>query len=105
MIAASIELQPAIDRLNELDSDFKCFPSEQGWENGKKVFDCLKIFSDITKKHPGVKYPTANLYFIDVCSHKITQVYVVTSNIEYNSSSFPQRLVFSRICTYAPMYG
>ncbi|XP_017251940.2 zinc finger BED domain-containing protein RICESLEEPER 2-like [Daucus carota subsp. sativus] len=66
MIVASLELRPAIERLKELDSEFKCMPSEIEWENGKKVCDCLKIFSDITKKHSGVKYPTANLYFIDV---------------------------------------
>ena len=28
------------------------------------------------------------------CSHKITQAYVVTSNIEFELSSFPQRLVY-----------
>lgn len=66
MIVASLELRPAIDRLKELDHEYKYLPSELEWENGKKVCDCLKIFSDITKKHSGVKYPTANLYFIDV---------------------------------------
>ncbi|WOH11305.1 hypothetical protein DCAR_0830786 [Daucus carota subsp. sativus] len=66
MIVASLELRPAIDRLKELDPEFKCLPSELEWENGNKVCDCLKIFSDITKKHSAVKYPTANIYFIDV---------------------------------------
>ena len=66
MIVAALELHPAIERLKELDSEFKCMPSEIECENGKKVCECLKIFSHITKKHSGVKYPTANLYFIDV---------------------------------------
>ncbi|KAL6542546.1 hypothetical protein OROMI_024148 [Orobanche minor] len=66
MLVAALELRPAIERLKELDSEYKCLPSKIEWENGKKVCECLKIFSDITKKHSGVKYPTANLYFIDV---------------------------------------
>lgn len=66
MIVAALELRPAINRLKELDPEYKCLPSELEWENGKKVCDCLKFFSDITKRHSGVKYPTANLYFIDV---------------------------------------
>ncbi|KAL8088645.1 hypothetical protein AgCh_038431 [Apium graveolens] len=66
MLVASLELHPAIERLKELDSEYKCFPSETEWENGKKLYECLKIFSDITKKHSATKYPTANLYFIDV---------------------------------------
>ncbi|XP_074336027.1 zinc finger BED domain-containing protein RICESLEEPER 2-like [Apium graveolens] len=66
MIAAALELRTTIDRLKELDLDFKCLPSELEWENGTKVCDCLKIFSYIMKKHSGVKYPTTNLYFIDV---------------------------------------
>ena len=41
-------------------------PSEIEWENREKVCKYLKTFSDMTKKHSGVKYPTANLYFIDV---------------------------------------
>ncbi|WOH11363.1 hypothetical protein DCAR_0830845 [Daucus carota subsp. sativus] len=66
MIVASLELQPATDRLKELDPEFKCLPSELVSENGKKVCDRLKIFSDITEKHSAVKYPTVNMYFIDV---------------------------------------
>ena len=66
MIVASLELHPAIKRLKELDSEFKCMLSDIECENGKKVCECLKIFSDITKKHSCVKYPTVNLYFIDV---------------------------------------
>ncbi|XP_074375307.1 zinc finger BED domain-containing protein RICESLEEPER 2-like [Apium graveolens] len=66
MIVASLELRPAIDRLKELDTEFKCLSSELEWENEKKVCDFLKIFSDITKKYSDVKYPNANIYFIDV---------------------------------------
>ncbi|KAL8103351.1 hypothetical protein AgCh_027788 [Apium graveolens] len=34
----------AIERLKELDPEFKFLPSELEWENGKKVCDRLKIF-------------------------------------------------------------
>ena len=66
MLAAAIELRPALERLDELDSDYSHLPSEDEWEDGQKVCECLKVFYDVTKRHSGFKYPTKNLFFIDV---------------------------------------
>ncbi|XP_017221331.1 zinc finger BED domain-containing protein RICESLEEPER 2-like [Daucus carota subsp. sativus] len=46
MIVASLELRPAIDRLKELDPEFKCLPSELEWENGNKIRRSIKIWAE-----------------------------------------------------------
>ncbi|KAL8126278.1 hypothetical protein AgCh_013531 [Apium graveolens] len=46
MIVASLELRPAIDRLKELDPEFKYLSSELEWENEKKIRRSIKIWAE-----------------------------------------------------------
>ena len=38
-------------------------PSEGEWAMAVKVFQCLKIFYDLTEFFSGTSYPTANLFY------------------------------------------
>uniref|UniRef100_A0A0D3BIH8 hAT-like transposase RNase-H fold domain-containing protein n=1 Tax=Brassica oleracea var. oleracea TaxID=109376 RepID=A0A0D3BIH8_BRAOL len=52
--------------LELYERGYKWLPSEEEWERGVKICDLLKPFNTISTYFSGVKYPTANVYFIQV---------------------------------------
>ena len=68
-------------KTHELDMEQR---SKRHWKKSRSV--SLKVEVETEKKVSNKK---------KACLHKITQEYVVTSNIESELSSFPQRLVYS----------
>ncbi|PKU67427.1 zinc finger BED domain-containing protein RICESLEEPER 1 [Dendrobium catenatum] len=64
MIATVYEFQNAFKNLEEYDSDFS-FDVE--WGDVKSVKECLETFDHMIKKFSGIRVPTANHYFIDIC--------------------------------------
>ncbi|MQM14269.1 hypothetical protein Taro_047203 [Colocasia esculenta] len=67
MLAVAYEFHGAFDRLSYFYEDYKGPPSSEEWENMKIAKDCLQLFDDVTNKFSGTRYPTANLYFNDIC--------------------------------------
>jgi len=68
MLESTYGLKDAISRLTELDNKFKHAPSIEEWENVKVNLECLEGFYDVIEKLLGSKYPTANIYFNDICT-------------------------------------
>lgn len=67
MIATAYEFQNAFKNLAEYDSDFSFLLSEEVWDDIKSVKECLETFDHTIKKFSGIRIPTANHYFIDIC--------------------------------------
>ncbi|KAK1356165.1 hypothetical protein POM88_049421 [Heracleum sosnowskyi] len=63
MLVASLELCPAIERLKELDSEYKYLPSEIEWENGKKVCKSEKNSEDGSSMMCDLSYSDWDLDF------------------------------------------
>jgi len=66
MLARALKFREAFAILNLYERGYKWLPSEEEWERGVKICDLLKPFNTISTYFSGVKYPTANVYFIQV---------------------------------------
>lgn len=66
MLARALKFRKAFSSLKDCDRNYKSLPSEDEWDRGEKICDFLKPFSTITTYFSGVKYPTANVYFLQV---------------------------------------
>lgn len=66
MLVRALKFRKAFANLHMYDRNYKSLPSEEEWDRGEKIRDFLKPFSTITTYFSGVKYPTANVYFIQV---------------------------------------
>ncbi|KAL5705817.1 Ulp1 peptidase [Ranunculus cassubicifolius] len=67
MLATALEYQAAFERLELRDDGFMTNPLKQEWELARVICDCLKIFYDSTNTISGSLYPTADIYFLEVC--------------------------------------
>lgn len=66
MLARALKFRKTFASLKECDRNYKKLPSKDEWDRGKRICDFLKPFSTITNYFSGVKYPTANVYFLQV---------------------------------------
>ncbi|BAB02100.1 unnamed protein product [Arabidopsis thaliana] len=66
MLARALKFRKAFASLKECDRNYKSLTSENEWDRGERICDLLKPFSTITTYFSGVKYPTANVYFLQV---------------------------------------
>lgn len=66
MLARALKFRDAFTSLKECDRSYKSLPSEDEWDRGQKICEFLKPFSTITTFFSGVRYPTANAYFLQV---------------------------------------
>lgn len=83
MINDALGCRVAFERLAELDCEYKLLPSNEEWEKGKKICECLKLFSDVTKRFSGTKYPTANFYFFEIWKIRVKLGEWKLSNVDY----------------------
>ncbi|KAL5710386.1 Ulp1 peptidase [Ranunculus cassubicifolius] len=67
MLKRALKYKEAFCRLAQREEDFLTNPSLEDWEMAKVICECLKIFYDSTKAVSGTEYPTANIYFPEVC--------------------------------------
>jgi hypothetical protein len=67
MLELVLQLQEAINKYVALDKRCKVNPSEQEWEKVNELIVCLKVFYDATLKLSSTKYPTLNLFFLELC--------------------------------------
>jgi len=66
MLARALKFRKAFAILNLYERGYCSLPTEEECDRGEKICDLLKPFNTITTYFSGVKYPTANIYFIQV---------------------------------------
>ncbi|KAH1239115.1 Zinc finger BED domain-containing protein RICESLEEPER 2 [Glycine max] len=71
MLDVAISYKDVFSRLKQRETQYSCFPSDSQWEFAKEVCKRLAIFNDITEMIYGTKYPTANIYFPQICEIKM----------------------------------
>ncbi|KAL5180319.1 putative AC transposase [Glycine soja] len=71
MFDVAISYKNVFSRLKQHETQYSCFPSDSQWEFAKEVCKRLAIFNDITEMISGTKYPTANIYFPQICEIKM----------------------------------
>lgn len=66
MIARTLKFRKAFARLKESDRSYKSLSSEIEWDPRERICDFLKSFSTIITYFSCVKYPTSNVYFLQM---------------------------------------
>ncbi|XP_043725796.1 zinc finger BED domain-containing protein RICESLEEPER 2-like [Telopea speciosissima] len=56
----------AFNNFENLESNYRDRPTEEEWPKIQKITNFLKPFDEITKQLSSSKYPTSNLYFVNV---------------------------------------
>ena len=72
MLDTAIPYRNVFSRLKLKKTQYKCFPSDDDWILAEDICERLKIFYKTTLLFSGTNYPTANLFFSDVCNIKMT---------------------------------
>ncbi|RVW39644.1 hypothetical protein VitviT2T_017406 [Vitis vinifera] len=67
MLEAALEYKDAFSLLQEHDSAYTMCPSDTEWERAGAIAGYLKLFIEVTHVFSGSKYPTANIYFPEIC--------------------------------------
>ncbi|XP_010426130.1 PREDICTED: zinc finger BED domain-containing protein RICESLEEPER 2-like isoform X1 [Camelina sativa] len=66
MLSRAIQFKDVLRNLSEVEPSYKWFPSELEWSRAELICEFLRLFDEITKIVSGSKYPTANMYFMQV---------------------------------------
>ncbi|KAF7821619.1 zinc finger BED domain-containing protein RICESLEEPER 2-like [Senna tora] len=66
MLESVLYYQKAFTRLNLIDRNYKYCPSVEEWRRATKMREFLEPFFETTNLISGSKYPTSNLYFMQV---------------------------------------
>ncbi|KAE8798544.1 bed zinc family dimerization isoform 1 [Hordeum vulgare] len=68
MLGCCLYFKEALQWYSERDSIFKLnfWPSEEEWAKVSHMYQFLEVFFKVTTVFSGTKYPTANLYFMNV---------------------------------------
>ena len=74
MLEVVIMYKDVFIRLKQRDSKYKTLPTESEWEIAREVCNRLKVFFTVTELFSGTKYPTANLYFPQICEVKLSLI-------------------------------
>ncbi|KAG1347008.1 zinc finger BED domain-containing protein RICESLEEPER 1 [Cocos nucifera] len=67
MLETACQYQDAFSCLAEWDTDFTDFLSSKAWSDAKAVAECLEVLYHVIEKFSATRFPTANLYFNDIC--------------------------------------
>ncbi|KAF7802778.1 zinc finger BED domain-containing protein RICESLEEPER 2-like [Senna tora] len=66
MLESALRYQKAFTRFNLIDRKYKYCPSVEDWRRATKMREFLEPFVETTNLISGSKYPTSNLYFMQV---------------------------------------
>ncbi|KAI8563681.1 hypothetical protein RHMOL_Rhmol03G0128200 [Rhododendron molle] len=86
MLSAALEFKNVFPRYSERDVGFSYVPTEEEWERVENVCQFLKIFNDVTNIISGCKYPTSNLFLIEIWRVKEILDKNSVSELDYLSS-------------------
>ncbi|KAM6579251.1 hypothetical protein CsatA_003025 [Cannabis sativa] len=70
MIKTALLYKVVFERAKLCDPKYKCLPSEDDWIRAQKLCERLEVFHEVTELFSGTKYPTANLFFPEMCKIK-----------------------------------
>ena len=71
MLETALPLKEAFCRLEQMDRNYKLNPSENDWKVASVVHGCLKKFYEATCHFSGSNFPTANVFFPDICNLRL----------------------------------
>ncbi|XP_058080679.1 zinc finger BED domain-containing protein RICESLEEPER 2-like [Magnolia sinica] len=66
MLNSAIALRPAFSNYAKRDNAYIWLPSEDDWSRTESVRKFLSVFYNSTKKFSGCKYPTANIFLLEL---------------------------------------
>ncbi|PIA33846.1 hypothetical protein AQUCO_03900001v1 [Aquilegia coerulea] len=67
MLEAAIDYRGVFSRLQACDPCYLIAPSDVEWERTVALINYLKLVIEVTNVFSGAKYPTANIYFPEIC--------------------------------------
>ncbi|KAL5716563.1 hypothetical protein ACHQM5_018233 [Ranunculus cassubicifolius] len=67
MLESAIQYREAFTRLQACDTSYLTSPSDIEWERTISLTNYLKLVVEVTEVISGAKYPTANIYFPEIC--------------------------------------
>jgi hypothetical protein len=70
MIKTALLYKAVFERAKLCDPKYKCLPSEDDWIRAQKLCERLEVFHEVTELFSSTKYPTANLFFPEMCKIK-----------------------------------
>ncbi|CAN6725458.1 unnamed protein product [Malus baccata var. baccata] len=71
MLTTALVYKDVFPRLKQREPSYKNVPSEEDWVKTNMIAEKLEIFHQVTELFYGIKYPTSNLYFPNVCQIRI----------------------------------
>ncbi|KAI9114764.1 hypothetical protein K1719_014462 [Acacia pycnantha] len=74
MLETALEFRDVLTLLRENDNAYRISLSNVEWERATAVTSYLKYFADVTNVLTRSKYPTANIYFPELCDVKLQLV-------------------------------
>ena len=72
MLSIALEYKDVFHRLSHREPLYKHVPNDLDWNLAKEICDKLELFYEVTVIFSGTKYPTANLYFPNICEIKLS---------------------------------
>lgn len=67
MLEAALVYKDAFSLLQEHDPIYTLCPSDIEWSRASAITGYLKLFVEVSNVFTGTKYPTANIYFHEIC--------------------------------------
>ncbi|KAF6145464.1 hypothetical protein GIB67_032587 [Kingdonia uniflora] len=67
MLEASVHYRYAFSHLQKCDSCYTMAPSNMEWDRVVVIINLLKPFKEVTNDLSGLKFPTSNHYFSEIC--------------------------------------
>jgi hypothetical protein len=67
MLKTAMGYKDVFPRLKQREPLYKNVPSEDDWAKTKQIAEKLAMFYNVTVLFSGTKYPTANLFFKNIC--------------------------------------
>ncbi|XP_031255614.1 zinc finger BED domain-containing protein RICESLEEPER 1-like isoform X2 [Pistacia vera] len=87
MLETALEYRNAFSVLQEHDPEYSSALTDTEWEWASAITGYLKLFVEITNVFSGNKFPTANIYFPEVCDVHIQLIDWCKSPDEFLSST------------------
>ncbi|KAK4275533.1 hypothetical protein QN277_018598 [Acacia crassicarpa] len=86
MLEVSLEFRDVFTLLQENDSANRICLSDVEWERATAITSYLKLFVEVTNVFTRSKYPTANIYFPELCDIKLQLIEWCKNSDEFISS-------------------
>ncbi|CAN1160485.1 Zinc finger BED domain-containing protein RICESLEEPER 2 [Linum perenne] len=72
MLSTALLYKDVFAKLSQRDSNYRSLPSESEWEMAQEICSKLELFCDVSDVFSGSTYPTANIFFPNICEVKIS---------------------------------